>query len=260
MKTDEFNELFKRYARHRIFLTEQEINKATNRRAFLLEQYVFQLTESVNMCRDPYRGHLVTLLKQGLRQNLPLSYIIEEMENYRMEFLEVLTTVPGIETQLLFDESVYEDGYKPKIRAVLDFFSTVSVTRFLKQKIRHDYPLALSGDDTPDEAPIFDITENIGKPYTEIMKETTPKERRIEYPEEMSAEEAAEYLNFKSVESLYQLTSAKKIPHYKRGRKLMFKKSELQNWRVQKIASGEDLKMESANRLLNKPLKNKRRL
>jgi excisionase family DNA binding protein len=253
MKREEFNEVVKRYARHRIFLAEQEISKTTNRRAFLMEQYVFYLTESVSMCRDPYRGHLITLLKQGIKQNLPLSYIIEEMENYRLEFLEVITSIPGIETELLFDESVYEEGYKPKIKAVVEFFATVSLSRFLKQRIRQNYALALAGDDTPDEPAIFNITDDIGKPYTEIIKDIPAKERRVDYPEEMNAAEAAEYLNLKSVESLYQLTSAKKVPHYKRGRKLVFKKSELQSWRVEKVFSEDDLKIQSANRLLAKP-------
>lgn len=256
MKREEFNKLFQRYVRHCIFLAEQAIEDAPNRREYLFEQYIFHLTESVKMCRDPYRGHLITLLKQGFRQNLPLSYILEEMETYRLEFLEMLKTEPGMTTELFFDSIVFEDGYREKIRAALNFFVAVGLSRFFKQQIRQKYPLALVGDDSPDEPIIFNIIDNIGKPYAEIIEIPEQKERRINYPEEMNAEEAAEYLNLKSVESLYQLTSAKKIPHYKRGgRKLMFKKSELQSWQLQKISSDDEIKSEVANRMISKPKK-----
>lgn len=45
-------------------------------------------------------------------------------------------------------------------------------------------------------------------------------------------EEAAIFTGF-SVQHLYRMTSAKQIPHYKKDRKLYFKKSELEEWMLE---------------------------
>jgi len=45
----------------------------------------------------------------------------------------------------------------------------------------------------------------------------------------LTTQEAADYLNL-SVNTLYGLTSRKKIPFYKKGKNLKFKPSELNDW------------------------------
>jgi excisionase family DNA binding protein len=91
-------------------------------------------------------------------------------------------------------------------------------------------------------------------PIQETTVTTTTKDRRIDYPEEMNAEEAAEYLNT-TKKNLYQMTSSRIVPHYKRGRKLMFRKSELENWHIEKITSVDEQKTQSANHLLSRKKK-----
>lgn len=45
----------------------------------------------------------------------------------------------------------------------------------------------------------------------------------------LDIKEAATFTGF-SVKHLYRLTSTKQIPHFKKNAKLLFKKSELENW------------------------------
>lgn len=265
MTKEEFNELFRRYARHSISIVDELVDTAEDRRGFIMEYFSFQVEEGINMSRDSYRGHLITLLVQGLKQNLPLDYILEEMEHYRLEMIHTLEKEEGIENLLiLLDKSVYEEGDKPKIRAVLEVLVKISVIRHLRQVIKHDYPLALN-DNAPQMPAIFNITDDFFPLRFERVKMipvqeatvsaiTKTKERRIDYPEEMNAQEAAEYLNT-TKKNLYQMTSSRIVPHYKRGRKLMFRKSELENWHVEKVTSGDEQKIQSANHLLSRKKK-----
>jgi excisionase family DNA binding protein len=227
----------------------------------MLEYYSFQLTEAFNISRDSYRGHLVTLLRQGMKQHLPLSYILEEMELYRQELIRFVETETELENLLtLFDRSIYEEGYKAKIHIVMEFLVKISITRYLKQTIKKNYPLALADDDTPEQPAIFNITDELFPEFEKVkimpvhQNTVKGKERRLDYPEEMNAQEAAEFLNT-TIENLYQMTSSQKVPHYKRGRKLIFKKSELDNWGLEKVVSREEQKTLSANHLLNRKKK-----
>lgn len=58
--------------------------------------------------------------------------------------------------------------------------------------------------------------------------------------------EAALFTGF-SVGHIYRLTSKKLIPHFKKSRKLYFKKSELEDWMLEnKIASNAEISSEAA--------------
>jgi excisionase family DNA binding protein len=55
------------------------------------------------------------------------------------------------------------------------------------------------------------------------------KEHSIREKEVLSAHQAATYLDL-SLAYLYRLTSANQIPYYKPGKKIYFKKGELDQW------------------------------
>ena len=58
--------------------------------------------------------------------------------------------------------------------------------------------------------------------------------------------EAALFTGF-SVGHIYRLTSKKQIPHFKKNRKLYFKKSELEDWMLEnKITSNADISSQAA--------------
>lgn len=55
----------------------------------------------------------------------------------------------------------------------------------------------------------------------------------------LSITEAAEFTGF-SISYLYQLTSQKLIPHYKKSRKVFFRKSELEEWLTEERVRTEE--------------------
>lgn len=58
-------------------------------------------------------------------------------------------------------------------------------------------------------------------------------------------EEAAIFTGF-SVQHLYRLTSSKQIPHYKKDRKLYFKKSELEEWMLEhRVQTNEEIERQA---------------
>ena len=69
----------------------------------------------------------------------------------------------------------------------------------------------------------------------------------------LTFKEAAAFLDIK-VSYLYQLTSTKSIPYYKRGRKNYFRKSELESWLLQnKQLTTDELKEKAQEFILSKP-------
>lgn len=65
----------------------------------------------------------------------------------------------------------------------------------------------------------------------------------------LNAEEAAEFLQL-SIHTLYGKTSKREIPHTKRGKKLLFKRSELEQWIDQgRISTQEELQQQAVDRM-----------
>jgi len=63
----------------------------------------------------------------------------------------------------------------------------------------------------------------------------------------LNVDEASEFLNI-AKQTVYTLTSKREIPHFKRGKKLYFKLSELQNWiDVTKRKTVSELKADTEN-------------
>lgn len=65
----------------------------------------------------------------------------------------------------------------------------------------------------------------------------------------MNAQQAAAFLNVE-IATIYEKTSKKLIPHYKQGKKLLFKKSELVAWvESARVSTVDDIRAE-VNRYL----------
>lgn len=61
----------------------------------------------------------------------------------------------------------------------------------------------------------------------------------------LDADEAATFASL-SLGRIYRLTSEKKIPHYKRGNRLYFRKSELEEWLLEtKVKTSEEIASEA---------------
>lgn len=68
----------------------------------------------------------------------------------------------------------------------------------------------------------------------------------------INVQEAAALLNL-AVPTIYEKTSQKSIPHYKHGKKIMFKKSELLAWvEARRIKTIQEIRKEAAADILKR--------
>lgn len=69
----------------------------------------------------------------------------------------------------------------------------------------------------------------------------------------MNVAEVSEYLKI-SVSSIYKLTSSSQIPHYKSGKKLYFKKDEIDEWIFSnRIKTKDEIEKEAMEYIRKKP-------
>jgi excisionase family DNA binding protein len=69
--------------------------------------------------------------------------------------------------------------------------------------------------------------------------------------------QAVEYLNLAKA-TLYKFTACREIRHFKKGKKLYFKKSELDEWILEsRIKTRKEIETEATNYLLKRPFKGK---
>jgi excisionase family DNA binding protein len=79
-------------------------------------------------------------------------------------------------------------------------------------------------------------------------------------PDTLGLKEAAELLKFK-ITTLYEKTSRKLIPHFKKGNKLYFKRAELEEWiQKGKVKTQSEIEDKAVTYLLVGGAKNKRKI
>lgn len=101
------------------------------------------------------------------------------------------------------------------------------------------------------ESPMFfqlnreELKRLIKEALREILAENkTEKENNTTL---INVQEAAALLNL-AVATLYEKTSEKLIPHYKHGKKIMFKKSELLAWvEARRVKTIQEIRREARN-------------
>lgn len=72
--------------------------------------------------------------------------------------------------------------------------------------------------------------------------------------EVLTLNEVSAYSGY-SLKTLYKLTSAKDIPHYKQGGKLFFRRSEVDGWLTRhKVKSNDEITTEAINYINSKKL------
>ncbi|HEX5168654.1 MAG TPA: helix-turn-helix domain-containing protein [Cyclobacteriaceae bacterium] len=92
--------------------------------------------------------------------------------------------------------------------------------------------------------------------FKSLLKETLREilaEDKIESSDQtvlINIQEAAALLNL-AVATVYEKTSEKLIPHYKHGKKIMFKKSELLAWiESRRVKTIHEIRKEAASQML----------
>ena len=89
---------------------------------------------------------------------------------------------------------------------------------------------------------------------TEIIGERNPHSKP-DLPDIMDVKQAADFLRLK-INTLYEKTSEKTIPHFKKGNKLYFHRSELEAWvKEGKVKTNEELQGEAASYSLHREQK-----
>ncbi|RDI56277.1 helix-turn-helix domain-containing protein [Flavobacterium glaciei] len=69
----------------------------------------------------------------------------------------------------------------------------------------------------------------------------------------MNVKEVSKYLNL-SVSAIYKLTSTSEIPHYKNGKRLYFKKEDIDEWIFSKrIKTNDDIEKEAMDYIRKNP-------
>ena len=85
----------------------------------------------------------------------------------------------------------------------------------------------------------------------EILKEGNHQNKE-NFPEVLNVTEAAKFLRLK-LNTLYEKTSRKLIPHFKKGNKLYFHKPELESWiKDGKVKTQQEIEGEAITRNLKK--------
>ncbi len=87
------------------------------------------------------------------------------------------------------------------------------------------------------------IEKQIAEMREALLDITTGK---VNHEEIMTKEQVCELLSI-SVSGIYSLTSTRQIPHYRRGKRLVFKRSEIEKWAFEsRIKTMCEIEMEAA--------------
>jgi len=89
---------------------------------------------------------------------------------------------------------------------------------------------------------------------SEIIGEGLTQVKNI-IPDILDVKQAADFLRLK-ITTLYEKTSEKTIPHFKKGNKLYFKRDELQAWVLEgKVKTKDEIESQAATYAMHKRLK-----
>jgi excisionase family DNA binding protein len=92
----------------------------------------------------------------------------------------------------------------------------------------------------------LDIIENL------LRSVPQPVTQANSFTEVLNLKQAAEYVSL-SKSAIYKKTSERNIPHFKQGKKLYFKRSELDTWLTElKISTHAEIETEASNYLIRK--------
>ncbi|TKC00165.1 helix-turn-helix domain-containing protein [Pedobacter cryophilus] len=96
----------------------------------------------------------------------------------------------------------------------------------------------------------LDRIENL---IRELIGERTDIDINVDNDIVLDVKQASKYIHL-SVSRVYKFTSEKEIPHYKKGKRLYFKKTELRDWLMTtKIKTRADIEKEAINYIIRNP-------
>ena len=104
----------------------------------------------------------------------------------------------------------------------------------------------------------FEIVLNKLNAIEELLKQTIKDDKvsaamfNAVAPDVLNLNQASEYISL-SKSAIYKKTSERTIPHFKQGKKLYFKRSELNEWlTASKVATSDEIEQEGRNYISKK--------
>lgn len=107
------------------------------------------------------------------------------------------------------------------------------------------------------ENPFEIIIDKLNRIETLLNSFTSGEKNVVQTPEIFTIDEAAKYV-YMAKSTLYKMTAGRNIPHFKRGRKVYFRKSELDEWLTKnKITTMEEIDQRANDYILKKRNRNR---
>ncbi|RYE40270.1 MAG: DNA-binding protein [Sphingobacteriales bacterium] len=108
------------------------------------------------------------------------------------------------------------------------------------------------------ENPFEIIVEKLNSIEALLKSMSRVENGNVTITEILNVDEAAKYLSV-TKSHIYKQTSQNEIPHYKRGKKIYFKRSELDEWLTKhRITTKEEIDRMATEYILRNPLKRRR--
>jgi excisionase family DNA binding protein len=205
---------------------------------------------------NSYTSTALDIFREGHRLNVSPQQVFEQMERWRKRCLNELRDTGSLEEWAAAPDELTGETDRAKVKLIRRYYGCLDMLIVLADVLLMRFPLSAEAIHIRKA-----INETTDLPAPEPEPEQGGKITAIvtEFPEEMNIREAAFYLK-STVDTLYQMTSQRQIPHYKRGRRLIFIQSELKRWRLSKVFTNAELDTVAANHLfLDAALPGKRR-
>ncbi|MFN8712210.1 MAG: helix-turn-helix domain-containing protein [Bacteroidota bacterium] len=222
-----------------------------------ITNYYYQFREQLHQHENNrYTGTALDIFREGQRLNVSPQQVFEQMERWRKRCLNELRDTGSLEEWAAAPDELTGETDWAKVKLIRRYYGCLDMLIVLADVLLMRFPLSAEAIHIRKA-----INETTDLPAPEPEPEQGGKITAIvtEFPEEMNIREAAFYLK-STVDTLYQMTSQRQIPHYKRGRRLIFIQSELKRWRLSKVFTNSELDTVAANHLfLDAALPGKRR-
>ena len=195
--------------------------------------------------QNTYTATALAVFQEGLRQQVSPVLVFDQMERWRKRCALQLEQSGTLADWQSAPDVLVQDSEREKLKFIRRYFGYMDMVVWLADEILSRFPL--SAEAVQLRKAIGETMQPIAAPVnTQATTET--KQVITVFPEEMNIEEAALFLK-STVDRLYQLTSQRQIPHYKRGRRLIFILSELKRWRLSKVLMNAELDTLAANEM-----------
>lgn len=211
-----------------------------------LTNYYYQFRNQFHQYENnTYTSTILDIFREGKRLNMPPQQMFEQMERWRKRCLNNLRNTRSVEEWETSPDELTADTDNAKLKLIRRYYGCLDMLIMLADILLTRFPVSAEAIHI---RKAINATTDLPTSAPEPEQKSKLTSIVTEFPEEMNIREAALYLK-STVDTLYQMTSQRQIPHYKRGRRLIFIQSELKRWRLSKVFTNDELNTVTANHL-----------